>query len=117
MGFQITDKGSHLEVAMQGFVSVDETRQHFARLSALLAKQRARLGLARVVVDTSLSQAQSPEVASLLRENTSRLYEDRDRVAVYVSSPLLRMQIRRVLTTRVFPTFTCPAEAESYAAS
>lgn len=97
MGFEIADEGSHIEVRLDGFVSIDEVRAHFSHLTALLEEQRRCLGRARVIMDTSSAQTQSAEVAQLMRSGTGRIYADDDRVAVIATSSLLKVQIKRVL--------------------
>lgn len=84
----------------RGSWTMRQIDEHFAQLTLLLARQRERAGQVLVLVDLTNADVQPPEVIHRIRQATTQLYCDQDRVAVIVRTSLLKLQMRRAAEAR-----------------
>lgn len=91
-----TDEDGVVSVVASGFWSPADLEGHFGELAKAVDAARARLGVARVLVDLRASSVQSQEIFDRLREATSVIYAAEDRIAIVAESTLLTMQMRRL---------------------
>ena len=112
---QIIDDGAIIRVIGKGFYTEDGVREHFANLSRVVASRRRAGRQVKALADLRQAATQSATTARMITEATQRLYSDpSDRVAVVVSSVLLKLQLERVHQHQGFGIFLDMGEAERY---
>ena len=114
---RIDDDGTMIRVTGGGFFAEDEVHRHFDALAAIIA-QRRRLGRrVKALIDLRKAATQSIGVTRIIAEATDRLYSDpSDRVAIIVSTMLLKLQFERVHQHQGFRICLTPEEAEQFLA-
>lgn len=101
----------------EGFWSMDMTTSHLQRWIESVQKiQRSGMRV-RVLADLRKTQAQSHDVADFLRNRLEGIYHAEDRIAMIVASPLVKMQMRRMLDSVIREFFLSVGEAEQWLAS
>ncbi|WP_375383348.1 hypothetical protein [uncultured Sphingomonas sp.] len=114
---RIDDSGSVIRIVGEGFFAEDEVRRHFGTLASIFARRRQSARQVKVVIDLRGAVTQSMSVTRIIAEATNRLYSDpSDRVAIIVSSTLLKLQFERVHQHQVVRICLTPAEAEHFVA-
>jgi hypothetical protein len=110
----VEDRGGHLFVQGRYFFSVQEATDHFDELSAALTSMRLSGRRVRVLVDLRECPPQSAEVAGVIVQRTACMYLPSDRVAILVTSSILRLQLRRVLADQEFGVFVAEDAAREF---
>ena len=83
-------------VKLYGFFDIETANDYFAKLEAFLKKVRSATGQAAILIDSTESGVQGRHVMERLQEGNLRVLMEGDRVAMVVSSTLLKMQIDRL---------------------
>lgn len=111
----IIDDGKVIRVEGKGFYAEDELRRHFGALSRLVARRRQSMRPVLAMIDLREAATQSASVAGIMALETNRIYSgSTDRVAIIVSSMLLKMQLERVHKQQGFGIFTSLDEASLF---
>lgn len=114
---RIDDDGSVLRIKGEGFFAEDEVRRHFDALAAIIARRRRAGRRVRALVDLREAATQSKSVAGIIAARTDRLYADpSDRVAIIVSTMLLKLQFEHVHQHQGFRICLTVEEAEQFLA-
>ncbi len=85
-------------MVVEGFFDMDTLSRHFADNAAFVVRWRAMGRSIRVLIDATNLLPHSPEGQALVQQSTQQIYRPGDRVAVIVSSNLVKMQMRRALS-------------------
>ena len=109
-----TDEHGIVGVVATGFWSPADLQGHFGELKKAIDAARARIGIARVLVDLRASSVQSKDIFERCGEATSAIYDAEDRIAIVAESTLLTMQMRRLDAAAGRAAFTDPAEARGW---
>ena len=111
----ISDDGTVIRVTGAGFYVEHEVRDHFKELAAIIACRRQAARQVLAIIDLREAVPQASGKTTLISDSTNRLYSDpSDRVAIVVSSSLLKMQLRRVHQQQGFGIFTSFKDAEKF---
>lgn len=86
-----------IRVVGTGHWSPADVEIHFAALHRLIAGRRAVAAPVLVLVDLTASPVQESAIAERIGRATTRVYKESDRVAVIVTSCLLKMQMKHVV--------------------
>ena len=84
-------------ISVDGFFDLRTLRNHFAENAAVVKRWRATGRPIRVLINAVDLRPHSPEGQACVQDATSRIYQSGDRVAILVSSSLVKMQMRRAL--------------------
>ncbi|MBV9843275.1 MAG: hypothetical protein JOY99_17360 [Sphingomonadaceae bacterium] len=98
-----------------GIWSVDDFNEFYPLVRAAYDKSRARLGYALVLVDGTKAHVQTSELIQYMQAQGQIISKPGDRVAVIVSSSLLKLQMKRV--TEAVDTvqyFLSPSAADTW---
>lgn len=85
-------------ISVDGFFDLRTLRNHFAENATVVKRWRATGRPIRVLINAIDLRPHSPEGQACVQEATSRIYRPGDRVAILVSSSLVKMQMRRALS-------------------
>ncbi|QQV77395.1 hypothetical protein H5J25_00725 [Sphingomonas aliaeris] len=85
-------------INVSGFFDLSTLRDHFANNAAVVKRWRAAGRPIRVLINAVDLKPHSPEGQACVQDATSRIYRPGDRVAILVSSSLVKMQMRRALS-------------------
>lgn len=85
-------------MSVGGFFDLPTLRDHFADNAAVVKRWRIAGRPIRVLINAVDLRPHSPEGKACVQEATSRIYRPGDRVAILVSSSLVKMQMRRALS-------------------
>jgi hypothetical protein len=99
-----------------GFLSPEEAKICYSILNRLWALAQQSHGRLLFLVDASQAQVQVPEMLKDLRSSNPQQVSARDRIAIIVSSSLVKMQFRRNVrdSEASVAFFTSPDEAETW---
>ena len=86
-----------IRMEVEGFFDVGTLRRHFADNHMVVREWRARQRSIRVLIDAVKLMPHSPDGQAIVQASTAAIYEQSDKVAVLVSSGLVKMQMRRAL--------------------
>ena len=115
---RINDDGTTIRIEGKGFYDEAETRAHFDTLARLIANRRRAGRQVKALVDLREAATQAAGTAQLIAGETNRIYcAPSDRVAIVVSSLLLKLQLKRVHRQQGFHITLTLAEAERFLAS
>ena len=115
MPLSIDSIGEVIRITSKGFLSEEEVTEHFRALAQRIATRRRSTGTVGIVVDLLQSVPQSQGVAAIIAKCSNETYVEADRVAVLLSSALLRLQTARVHKDRGIGYFSDPEEAFAFA--
>lgn len=87
-----------IHIIVAGFFDLATLKQHFKAEAALVNRWRAEGRAIRVLIDAVNLLPHSIECQTYIQEATGTIYRLGDRVALHVSSSLVKMQMRRVFT-------------------
>ncbi|MBM6578263.1 hypothetical protein KCP91_17900 [Microvirga sp. SRT01] len=85
-------------IHVEGFFDLPTLRDHFAENAAVVKRWRAADRPIRVLINAVDLKPHSPEGQACVQDATGRIYQAGDKVAVLVSSSLVKMQMRRALS-------------------
>jgi MFS superfamily sulfate permease-like transporter len=102
-----------IRVAPRQFHSRAEFVEHFETLTRLVQEARRSGHGARFILDLRDAPVLSAETAEVVRSANMKLYRGSDRVAMVITSQLLRIQARRMYEHPNFETFEAIADAEA----
>ena len=104
-----------IRIEVAGFFDLDTLNAHFDENALVVAQWRGAGRAIRVLIDAIALMPHTPEGQACVQDATARIYRPGDRVAVLVSSALIRMQVRRALREGdVMEFFTSEAEARDW---
>jgi hypothetical protein len=99
-------------IRVEGFFDLPSLRSHFAENAAVVKRWRAANRPIRVLIDAVNLKPHSPESQACVQDATGRIYQPGDRVAILVSSSLVKMQMRRALSGgEILKFFICKSAA------
>jgi hypothetical protein len=99
-------------IRVEGFFDLPTLRGHFAENAAVVRRWRAADRPIRVLINAVNLKPHSPEGQACVQDATGRIYQPGDRVAILVSSSLVKMQMRRALSRgEILNFFICKNEA------
>ena len=87
-----------ISISVAGFFDLPTLRDHFADNAAVVKRWRATGRPIRVLINAVDLKPHSPEGQACVQDATGRIYRPGDRVAILVSSSLVKMQMRRALS-------------------
>jgi hypothetical protein len=87
-----------VHMVVEGFFDMGTLSRHFADNADFVRRWRAMGRSIRVLIDAANLLPHSAEGQALVQQSTQRIYVPGDRVAVIVSSNLVKMQMRRALS-------------------
>ena len=99
----------------QGFWSQELLDRHFAELRNVIAEARRHSSSLRVIVDLTKAGVQTAEISQSIEAFRNEAYGPEDRVAIVVSSSLVKLQLRRSLTRELTKFFISLNAAETWA--
>ena len=85
-----------IRVIGRGQWSSEKVQRHFVDLGQLIAERRRAEAPVLVLVDVRDSLVQQAETVERIARAMTSVYQESDRVAVVVSSSLLKMQLKRL---------------------
>jgi hypothetical protein len=85
-----------IHIMVAGFFDLATLTQHFKAETALVDRWRTEGRTIRVLIDAVNLLPHSTECQAYIQEATGTIYREGDRVALQVSSSLVKMQMRRV---------------------
>jgi hypothetical protein len=94
---QEDDRCGIIRMRVYGFFDIPTLERHFAENDAVVRRWRTHGRLIRVLIEAVELLPHSPEGQACVQASTARIYAPGDRVAVLVSSSLVKMQMRRAL--------------------
>jgi hypothetical protein len=108
------ERSGHIRVCIEGFQGEADVERYMIALRSTVDMVRARGLPIRVLADVSRAVVRSPPTAAQQKAFNDKLYRDSDRVALIVTSSLLKMQIERNSVTNVQRSFADRVEAEQW---
>ncbi len=98
-----------------GLFTALEVASHLDELAKIVREQRAARRKVRALIDLRDAGTQTNAIATTISEATRRIYHDpSDRVAIIVSSSLLKMQLKRVHSEQSFGIFVSEQAARHF---
>ncbi|CAN5371162.1 hypothetical protein BH10PSE12_BH10PSE12_30120 [soil metagenome] len=87
-----------IRMMVEGFFDIGTLTRHFADSAIYVGRWRLLGRPIRVLIDAKTLLPHSPEGQALVQKSVQRIYAPGDRVAILVSSNLVKMQMRRALS-------------------
>jgi hypothetical protein len=85
-----------LEIRCGGNWSMEDTLRYAQRTRVAVDATRARYGRVKVLIDAATGITQPPESIAHIQRMDTQIYRPADRIAIVVSSSLMKMQSKRV---------------------
>jgi hypothetical protein len=85
-------------MSVEGFFDLPTLRDHFDENAAVVRRWRAADRPIRVLINAVNLKPHSPEGQACVQDATGRIYQPGDKVAILVSSSLVKMQMRRAMS-------------------
>lgn len=112
---RIIDDGRIIQIEGKGFYVEADVRRHFDTLAIIIARRRQSKRRVIALVDLREAATQSATISKIITDETNRLYSDpTDRVAIVVSTMLLKLQLERVHKQQGFSIFTSVDDATAF---
>lgn len=86
-----------IHIRVSGFFDLQSLHEHFTDNSEVVTRWRAAGRSIRVLIDAVHLKPHTPEGQACVQDATARIYRSGDKVAILVSSSLVKMQMRRAL--------------------
>lgn len=87
-----------IRIEVEGFFDLAILKQHFEENLIIVSRWRFAGKPIRVLIDAVRLMPHSPEGQACVQAATARIYRSGDKVAVLVSSGLVKMQMKRALS-------------------
>ena len=94
-----------LRVEVSGFFDVPSLEVHFSQLRVIVRRLRLQSRPIRTLVDAVDMLPHAPEAQKYVESQNAAIYRAGDKLAVLVSSSLLKMQMRRAFTDKALMEF------------
>lgn len=98
--YEIHETGSSgvIRMVVRGFFDPETLHRHFHENRLMVERWRLQGRRIRVLIDAVHLLPHSPEGQAIVQAATASIYREGDKVAVLVSSSLVKMQMRRALS-------------------
>jgi hypothetical protein len=103
-----------VRVIPEGIWTDEIMTRHFDELRSLFARSRAENGRVRVLSDMRGAGVQQQGITRRINDFADQYHEAHDRLAVIVSSSIVKLQIRRIVTKCPTEAFLSPSAAETW---
>ena len=87
-----------IHIVVEGFFDLPTLRKHFVDKAAIVTRWRAAGRPVRVLINAVNLKPHTAEGQACVQDATARIYKAGDRVAILLSSSLVKMQMRRALS-------------------
>ncbi len=94
-----------VRVAVSGFFDIPTLEVHFAQLRIIVRRLRSQSRPIRTLVDAVHMLPHAPPAQKYVESQNAAIYRDGDKLAVLVSSSLVKMQMRRAFTDKALMEF------------
>jgi hypothetical protein len=110
---QVCAPGDLIIATLAGFFSLADVESYAREAEALIERCSREHGGYRILIDISDCAVQPQEVTAAFNRHVAAVPRS-ERVAVVTSSPMIRMQIRRIVGRRDLEVFEGLAEAQEW---